>query len=134
MIVDTSAIIAILRAEDEQLQFLESLSMAKGSISLSAPNLVETGFVAKAAKDPKIMAQLKELIENFGIRIAPFTEEMAWQAIEAHRIYGKGSGSKAKLNYGDCFAYALAKDMGEPLLYKGTDFGLTDIESVLSRL
>jgi ribonuclease VapC len=131
MIVDTSAIIAILRAEDEQLQFLESLSMAKGSISLSAPNLVETGFVAKAAKDPKIMAQLKELIENFGIRIAPFTEEMAWQAIEAHRIYGKGSGSKAKLNYGDCFAYALAKDMGEPLLYKGTDFGLTDIESVL---
>jgi ribonuclease VapC len=131
VIVDTSAIIAILRGESECSDFLKALAQAKGNIVMSAPNLVEAGFVAKAARDPNIMIQLRELLDNFSIEIAPFTEDLAWSAVEAHSLYGRGSGSKAKLNYGDCFAYALAKERGEPLLYKGRDFGFTDIESVL---
>ena len=131
MIVDTSAIIAILFREEGYAEFIEALSNAAGQASISAATLLETGIVAKAANEPRLMSQLRELIQNFSITVVPFTEELAWQAIEAHREFGKGSGHPARLNFGDCFAYALAKAQGEPLLFKGKDFGSTDIGSAV---
>jgi ribonuclease VapC len=131
MIVDTSAIIAILRDEPEGEQFVVALSKAKGNIRMSAASLVEVGMVAGAAKSPEVLDQVKDLIRNFEIQIGSVNEATAWQAIEAHRTFGKGSGHPARLNFGDCFSYALAKAENEPLLFKGDDFAQTDIGSVL---
>jgi len=76
----------------------------------------------------EIARQLDELIRIADIEIRPVTVEQGRLAREAYRDFGRGSGHRAKLNFGDCFAYALAKDMGEPLLFKGSDFQATDVE------
>jgi ribonuclease VapC len=72
---------------------------------------------------------LDEVIEEFQIRIEPVTVEQARIARQAYRDYGKGSGHPANLNFGDCFSYALARDKREPILFKGDDFGHTDLRS-----
>ena len=80
-------------------------------------------------RDPTLSRELDDLIRSSAILIEPVTEQQARIAREAYRDYGKGSGHPAGLNFGDCFAYALARDLGEPLLYKGTDFAATDVRS-----
>ena len=121
MIVDTSAIVAMLQLEPEATAMLRLLSVS-GNISMSAATYLECGIVIDGAKDPKASANLDALLRDLRIAIEPVTAEQARIARQAYRDFGKGSGHPARLNFGDCFAYALATERGEPLLYKGDDF------------
>ena len=126
MIVDTSVIIAILRDEPDA----ENLSAAVESAEVrrvSAGTYVEAAIVVDANRDPVLSRRLDSFLHQALISIEPVTVEQARIAREAYRDYGKGR-HRAGLNFGDCFAYALAKEKGEPLLFKGNDFGKTDVE------
>jgi ribonuclease VapC len=126
MIVDTSALIAILRDEPQA----ETLAHAIESSSvrrLSAVSFVEAAVIIDASRDPVASRRFDDLIKEAQIIIEPVTEEQARIAREAYRDFGRGTGHPAKLNFGDCFAYALAKFTAEPLLFKGDDFARTDI-------
>jgi ribonuclease VapC len=121
MIIDTSAIIAMLRAELEAADFSSSVIDAGGA-ALSSANYLEAGIVIDGERDPVASARLDVLMQELDIDVAPVTEAQARLARQAYRDFGKGSGHKAQLNFGDCFAYALAMERGEALLYKGDDF------------
>jgi ribonuclease VapC len=128
VIVDTSAVIAILRDESEARVFAEAIAGA--ACRMSAANFLEAAAVIDAARDPVASRRFDELLATAQIAIEPVTEAQARIAREAYRDFGKGSGHPAQLNFGDCFAYALAKESGEPLLFKGDDFHHTDIAAV----
>ena len=126
MIVDSSAVIAILRDEPERAEFNRALENAE-SCRISAVNFVEAAIVTDGSRDPILSRKFDDLFRQAKIAIEPVTALHARIAREAYRDFGKGSGHAARLNLGDCFAYALAKVAGEPLLYKGEDFGKTDL-------
>ena len=130
MIVDTSAIVAILRDELEARWCAEAIADAKNR-RVSAVNYVEAAAVIDGSRNPIASRRFDELFREAGLRIEPVTEAQARIAREAYRDFGKGSGHAAGLNFGDCFAYALAKAMGEPILFKGNDFRHTDLTPVL---
>jgi ribonuclease VapC len=130
MIIDTSAIVAILRDEPEAMSYAEAIAGAR-SRRVSAVNYVEAAAVIDGSRNPIASRRFDELFRDAGLRIEPVTEAQARIAREAYRDFGKGSGHTAGLNFGDCFAYALAKAMGEPILFKGSDFRHTDLEPVL---
>jgi ribonuclease VapC len=129
MIVDTSALIAILRDEPDAVSYARAIA---GSIHnyLSAANYVEVAAVIDGSRDPVASRRVDDLIREAGLIIEPVTEAQAKIAREAYRDFGKGSGHPAKLNFGDCFAYALAKAKSEPLLFKGDDFVHTDVSTI----
>jgi ribonuclease VapC len=127
MIVDSSAIIAILRNEPDAGAMIEALQEAAVR-RISAVSYVEAAVVADNDRHPVLSRRLDELVRNAQMRIEPVTAEQAEIARQAYRDFGKGR-HKAGLNLGDCFAYALAKEMDEPLLFKGDDFCHTDIEA-----
>jgi ribonuclease VapC len=127
MIVDTSALIAILRAEPDAEAFAVALAAAEAP-GISAANYLETAIVIDGARDPVASRQVDNLLLRGAITVEPVTVAQAHLARAAYRDFGRGSGHPAKLNLGDCFAYALAKDRDEPLLFKGDDFIHTDIE------
>ena len=129
MVLDTSALIAILSAEPEANTFAAVIATAATRL-LSAASLLETAIIIEARYGPAGGQKLDELIRVAQIQVEPVTVEQVTSARLAYRVYGKGR-HPAGLNYGDCFAYALAKISGEPLLFKGNDFGQTDIETVL---
>ena len=129
MIVDTSALIAVLRNEPEAEACARALENSVVR-RLSAANFVEAAVIIDANRDPIASRRFDELVREAQIIIEPVTEAQAQIAREAYRDFGKGSGHQAKLNFGDCFAYALAKVTGEPLLFKGDDFAKTDIKVV----
>jgi len=126
VIVDTSALIAILRDEPDARMYAQAIA-ATFTRRLSAANYVETAAVIDASRDPVASRRLDDLLREAELIIEPVTVEQAQIAREAYRDFGRGSGHQAKLNFGDCFAYALAKVTGEPLLFKGNDFSKTDI-------
>jgi ribonuclease VapC len=128
VIVDTSAIIAILRQEPDARRIAEAIEAAPVR-RMSAATYVEVGAVIDGARDPVASRSVDELIAVAGITLEPVTSEQARIAREAYRDFGRGSGHPAGLDFGDCFAYALAKAMGEPLLFKGDDFSRTDVHS-----
>jgi ribonuclease VapC len=130
MIVDTSAIIAILRNEREAGHFARAIAEADNR-RVSAINYVEAAVVIDASADPIASRRFDEFVKTAQISIEPVTQTHAQIARNAYRDFGRGSGHPAKLNFGDCFAYALAKSMDEPLLFKGNDFIHTDIISVV---
>ena len=130
MIVDTSALVAILRGEADAELFIDALA-AEADPRVSAAMLVETAAVVDANRDPVLSRRLDELLEASGVQVEPLTEEHARIARQAYRDFGKGSGHAAGLNLGDCFAYALAAATGEPLLFKGNDFSETDLTPAL---
>jgi ribonuclease VapC len=130
VILDTSALIAILRAEPDAADFAEAIEAA-ASRRMSAANYLEAAVAIDSARDPVVSRRFDELCAAAEIRIEPVTEAQARIARDAYRDFGKGSGHPAGLNFGDCFAYALAKDTGEPLLFKGKDFIHTDLAPVL---
>jgi len=131
MIVDSSAIIAILTQEPEYTPFVARLSVSRVN-RLSAATYLECSIVIDGRRSPLLSGRLDELLATHEITIEPVTATQAALARAAYRDFGRGSGHPASLNFGDCFAYALAKDLGEPLLYKGTDFAQTDIRSALT--
>jgi len=130
MIVDSSALLAILRAEPEMLACARAIEDAARR-RISAANFLETAIVIDGSRDPVASRRLDDLIRAADLAIEPVTEAQARIAREAYRDFGKGSGHPAQLNFGDCFAYALAKVTGEALLFKGNDFSQTDVASVL---
>lgn len=128
MIVDSSAIVAMLRKEPEARAFFTKLT-EEGLAMISAANYLETAIVVDGKRDPILSARLDALLRDLAIEIAPVTPSQAKIARQAYRDFGRGSGHKAQLNYGDCFAYALAMERGEPLLFKGEDFVHAGVES-----
>ncbi len=121
MIIDSSAIVAIVRGEPEAKTFLASI-WSQSETAMSAANYLETGIVIDGDGDAVLSSGLDLLLEQLNIKITSVTPEQAKIARQAYRNFGKGSGHKAQLNFGDCFAYALAMERGEELLYKGDDF------------
>jgi ribonuclease VapC len=130
VIIDTSALIAILRAEDDASDMALAIERAQVR-KISAANYLETAVVIDASRDPIASRRFDELVDTAELRIEPVTHDQARIARDAYRDFGKGSGHKASLNFGDCFAYALARSTGEPLLFKGNDFGHTGITPAL---
>lgn len=126
MIIDTSAIVAILRQEPEARRFAEAIEAAPVR-RISATTYVEIGAVIDGGRDPVASRLVDELLATAGIIIEPVTAAQARIAREAYRDFGKSSRHAAGLNFGDCFAYALAKATCEPLLFKGDDFSHTDV-------
>ena len=129
MIVDTSAIIAILRGEPDGDRYGAALAGASRP-RMSAGSYLEAAVVVDANRDPVLSGRFDDLLGAARVEIEPVTVEHAQLARHAYRSFGKGSGHAAGLNFGDCFAYALARATGEPLLFKGDDFTHTDVASV----
>lgn len=127
MVIDTSALLAILWDEPERRSFIEKIEAADARL-LSAASLVETSIVIEARHGAEGVKLLDLFLDRAGIEIAPVDDEQAREARLAFSRYGKGRHA-AGLNFGDCFAYALAITSGEPLLFKGRDFAATDIAS-----
>jgi len=126
MIIDSSAIISILRDEPEAPSFAKIIEKAKIR-RVSAVNYVEAAAVIDGSRDPIASRRFDDFINEAQVVVESVTAAQAKIAREAYRDFGKGSKHRARLNFGDCFAYALAKSMGEPLLFKGKDFTYTDI-------
>jgi len=131
MILDTSAIIAILRDETEAPVFAKAVEEAAHR-RISAVNYVEAAAVIDGSRDPIASRRFDDLLREAQVAVEPVTEAQARIAREAYRDFGKGSGHPAKLNFGDCFAYALAKARNESLLFTGDDFSQTDVADALS--
>jgi ribonuclease VapC len=131
MVIDTSALIALLLGEPETAKFVAGIAATSRRL-LSASSYVETAIVIMARLGPRGRDALDRLIARLGIEIVPFTQEQAALAVTAYRRYGKGSGHPARLNFGDCFSYALAKFYDEPILFKGDDFTHSDLAVAVS--
>jgi len=128
VIVDSSALIAILRNEDDAERFALAIEQ-ESDIRISAATYVEVGAVVDRAGDPVASRRVDDLLDVAGAIVEPVTVEQAAIARAAYRDFGRGSGHAAQLNFGDCFSYALAKAAGQALLFKGDDFSHTDLES-----
>ncbi len=126
MIVDTSVIIAILKDEPDAAVIAELLGRSQDR-RMSAVSYVEAGVVVDSNRNPVLSRRLDDLMRDVEITVEAVTLSQARLAREAYRDFGRGR-HRAGLNLGDCFAYALAKDLGEPLLFKGDDFCHTDVE------
>jgi ribonuclease VapC len=131
MVLDTSAIVAILRDESDAPRMAQAVAAAAVR-RVSAATYVEVGAVIDGSRDPVASRRLDELLATMDAVIEPVTAEQARVARAAYRDFGRGSGHPAALNYGDCFAYALAKGLDESLLFKGDDFVHTDVRCALS--
>ncbi|MBI5504551.1 MAG: type II toxin-antitoxin system VapC family toxin [Deltaproteobacteria bacterium] len=129
MIVDTSAVLAILFEESDAELYARALTQAD-SCRMSAASFVEAAVVIDSQTKDKGGRQFDAFIRRAAIAIEPVTEEQAHSARQAYADFGKGR-HPAGLNFGDCFSYALAKATGEPLLFKGKDFERTDVVSAL---
>src|SRR5580658_1245436 len=125
MVIDTSALIAILEHDPERRAFLDAIEAAE-SRRMSVANFVEVSIVAEGRRGAAGLAALDQFLSSGGIELMPVDVEQSRAARAAFSRFGKGR-NRAGLNYGDCFAYALAKVLGEPLLCKGSDFARTDI-------
>ena len=130
MIVDSSAIVEILRRQTKGAECLEIIEQTS-NVSFSAASLLESSIVLDNGDDAISSQDLDHFLSDYRIAIEPVTEAQARIARLAYRKYGKGRDTLAKLIFGDCFAYALARDKNEPLLFVGDDFTHTDIRSAL---
>jgi ribonuclease VapC len=126
MILDASAIIAILRMEPEAESFARAIADSKTRV-ISAVNYVEAAIIIDSARNPIASRRFDDFLREAEIVIEPVTGVQARIVREAYRDFGKGTGHAASLNLGDCFAYALAKSKRAPLLFKGPDFSHTDV-------
>jgi ribonuclease VapC len=130
VIVDTSALIAILRDEPEAAACAKAIEGASRR-RISAANFLEAAIAVDGSRDPISSRRFNDLLKEADLAVEPVTEAQARIAREAYRDFGRGSGHPARLNFGDCFAYALARATGEPLLFKGDAFAHTDIAPAL---
>ena len=126
MIIDSSAVVAILELERYAREIVAAIEEAE-DCRMSVVSYVETAIVLDSRRNPSLSRRLDDFVRETEVVLEPVTVEQARLAREAYRDFGKGR-HRAGLNFGDCFAYALAKDKGEPLLFKGDDFKKTDVE------
>ncbi|WP_426035033.1 type II toxin-antitoxin system VapC family toxin [Brevundimonas sp. DC300-4] len=129
MIVDTSALVAVLTAQPERMAFLRLLR-ADSEVKVSAVTFFKFGMVVDRWKEPLVSRGVEPLLSLIEAEIVAVSADTARSAREAYATFGKGN-HPAKLNFGDCFAYALAKQTGESLLFKGDDFAQTDVVSAV---
>jgi ribonuclease VapC len=129
VIVDSSALLSVILNEADEERYLTAMVDAL-ALRMSAANWVETAIVVDRRGDPVASDRFEDLIAELRIEIVPITVEIAYRARGAHADFGRAR-HPAALNYGDCFSYAVAKIMREPLLFKGNDFSQTDIEPAL---
>jgi ribonuclease VapC len=129
VIIDSSAILAIVLREPDELLLLTAI-LAAPVCRMSAANWLEISLVVDGKTETTAAADFDELVGRLKIEIVAVSPEQAAIAREAHKRFGRGH-HPAKLNYGDCFSYALARATGEPLLFKGNDFSQTDVEPAL---
>lgn len=129
MIIDTSALAAIVFREADRDSYRQAINQAPRRV-ISAATYVELSIVVDSRHDPVLSRSLDDLLTSLGIEVADLTADQARIARSAHRDFGRGSGHPARLNLGDCFSYALAKQIDGPLLWKGDDFGHTDVRRV----
>jgi len=133
MAVDTSAILAIFFQEDEAKRFADVIETARGPL-ISVASVIEAAIVLRARKWPQpdeADRRLDAFLSNGDFRIEPVTLTQMDLARAADRRFGKGTGHPARLNFGDCFSYALARERGLPLLFKGGDFARTDVTAAV---
>lgn len=123
IVVDTSALMAILLGEHERDRCIATLA-AEGEVAISAGTLAEAMIVAGRRN---VAPEMAALVDGLGLDIVPVSASAAARVAEAYARWGKGVHAAA-LNFGDCFAYALARETGSPLLFVGDDFALTDVE------
>lgn len=128
--VDTSALLSILQGESDAEQFEQSLFQSAGDAVITAANLLEAMLVIESRNPDTGVQDLRALLDIFTITAEPVTHDMVELGFRAWKRFGKGR-HPAGLNYGDCFAYALAKHLDAPLLFKGDDFRQTDVVSAL---
>lgn len=129
IVVDTSALIAMLRDEPEAEALTHAIFDARVSV-IAAPTALEFFMVAEGQRT-RFTSAPQDVFARSGVIVQPWTEQHLAIARDAFARYGKGRGHPAQLNFGDCMSYALAKSLDVPLLYKGDDFVQTDIRSVL---
>ena len=129
MIVDTSALICVFFGETDAAVYAHVLELAP-LLRMAAPSYVETCIVVAARHGPAAIQKLEHFLQNSEMEIVPFTRNAARVAADAFVRYGKGR-HRAGLNFGDCMSYALAKTELMPLLFKGDDFRLTDVEAAI---
>ena len=129
MIVDSSALLAVILLEEDEDIIINAMVDAE-RLHMSAANWLEAAIVVDQHRSPRAAIRFEELMEELSIEIVPVAAEIAVRARVAHQNFGRGN-HPAKLNYGDCFSYALAKTQREPLLFKGQDFTQTDVLSAL---
>lgn len=128
MVLDSSALISILLQEPEREHFL--IKIARASVCcVSAATVVETAIVILSRKSQLGVDEFSNFLQAFDVDVVPFDREQATIANQAYAKYGKGQNHPAHLNLGDCYSYALAKHLNQPLLFKGNDFIYTDIEA-----
>ena len=126
MVVDSSALVAVVLGEPEAEVYLGLMSSEVEQIQASAVSIVESSIVLESRQGPDATRDLRLLLDGLGIAILPVDSVQAAVAFAAWQRFGKGR-HPAALNLGDCFSYALAKSTGEPLLFKGDDFSQTDL-------
>jgi len=132
MVIDSSALIALLVGEPETADFVLAIAAASTRV-VSAPTYLETAIVMLARSGPQAPEKFDRLLLDLEIEVASFARDQAALAATAYRQYGKGTRHAAGLNFGDCFSYALAKLRNEPLMFKGDDFSRTDLEVAVAR-
>lgn len=125
IVIDTSALVAIMFREPEKAIFLQIIN-AEANLAISAVNFVELTAVIAGRRKDALPSDATDLLASLGITVLPINGDVSGLAVEALIAFGKGR-HPARLNLGDCFSYALAKSLNAPLLYKGDDFGRTDI-------
>ncbi len=130
MMVDRSAVVAILRNEPEAQKLVAALEKAEQAC-MAAPSVLELCMVMLNKTSPLGLNKIRHTLRELGIKVIPFTSDMSDYAIHAFIHYGKGRGHKAQLNFGDCISYAAAKIEAMPLLFKGDDFRHTDVECAI---
>ena len=126
IVVDPSAVVAVLQAEPGWERLDDLLARSPGSV-MSAAGYVELGIVVDRRGDPVLSRRLDALLSAWGVEVVDVTVQQAHAARAAYRDFGRGSGHPARLNYGDCFSYALATTTGRALLFVGDDFTHTDV-------
>ena len=130
MVIDSSAIFAIVLQEPEREAFLDAILNSNDAV-IGAPTLFECRVVALRRGSDILVAQLQGVLDRLAMRVEAFEQQHERIAAEAYRRYGKGI-DRAGLNFGDCFSYALARAKREPMLYKGDDFAQTDVVSAVA--
>jgi len=129
VIVDSSVFVAIFKAEPDSTILVERAMSFRRRVTSAATWLESVIVCEGSARKDGGGARLEQIVAALGVEVTPFTPEQAQLAFDAFKRFGKGRGTKASLNFGDCFAYALAKELQAPLLYKGGDFAHTDLQS-----
>ena len=130
VVLDTSAVAAVIFGEPDAEGLLAAMTRSAGDLLLSAATAVELGIVVEARQGPAATDDLRRMLTTLTVVTVPLAEEQAGIALAAWRRFGKGR-HVAGLNLGDCYSYALAKSRQAPLLFKGEDFAQTDIASAL---